>query len=367
VERLMVPLSKYLDPLRPAYRRLRWMLLWRQRRRMRAVTGDELPDERRYWHKRYINPFDPSGPYACQRLRNTYLLPYLKPRFDIESHDKVFAIGSCFARGIELALAQRGFDVVSAARDFDAFERADKQSAALGFTNKYTTHSIVQELGWALDPAARFPEASLVDLDDGTCLDPHINPSLQRLDRAGTLARHRTMTEVMARVKDCRVVFITLGLVEIWYDTQAGVYLNSTPIREMHVKFPGRYRFSATGYPENLANLERVHELLTRYGHPDLKIVVTVSPIPLLATHTPQDVILANTYSKATLRAVAQDWVAAHPNVQYFPSYEIVMNSSRVVAWARDMRHVTGSIATVATDYFVAAFSRGAPPGAGRK
>jgi len=79
---------------------------------------------------------------------------------------------------------------------------------------------------------------------------------------------------------------------------------------------------------------------LNRHGHVDLQVVVTTSPIPLLATFTDRDVVAANTYSKSVLRAVAEDLAAAHPNVHYFPSYEIVMNSDRGAAWADDGRHV---------------------------
>lgn len=349
---------KGLKVLQPTYRFLRWKLLWRQRKRIKEITGAPLPVERTYWHRRGINPFDRQGLYACQRLRNAYFIPYLDPSFTLDRTDSIFAIGSCFARGIETALAQRGFNVVSAARDFNRFELVEQKSTRLGFTNKYTTFSIAQELSWALDAAACFPEESIVALDDGTCIDPHITPTLKRVNRAGTLERRRVMMDVMQRIRTCRVVFLTLGLVEVWYDAHAGVYLNSTPVEEMQSQFPGRYKFFVKSYPENLANMERIYDLLTKYGHPDLQIVVTVSPVPLLATYSGQDVVLANTYSKGTLRAVAQDWAAMHANVKYFPSYEIIMNSDRGVAWTRDLRHVTGRIAAVAMDSFVSSFTR---------
>lgn len=349
--------ARYEEPLRATARHLRWRLLWRQRRRMQQNLVMPMPLERTHWYKEGIDPYHAGGMYACQRLRNKYFIPYVDAGFKVQPGDSIYAIGSCFARGIELALAQRGFDVVSAARDFDSFKRKANERTPLGFTNKYTTFSILQELSWAFDPAKPFPEASLIEMDGGICIDPHINPSLKPVDRARTLERHRIMTHVMRRISDCRVVFITLGLVEVWYDKQVGVYLNITPTAEMRERHPGRYEFAATGYPENLANLERVHELLARFGRPDLKIVVTVSPIPLQATYTGQDIVLANTYSKSTLRAAAQDWAAKHPNVQYFPSYEIVMNSDKRIAWARDFRHVTGRIAAVAVDSFVSAFT----------
>ena len=68
--------------------------------------------------------------------------------------------------------------------------------------------------------------------------------------------------------------------------------------------------------------------------------MVTVSPVPLEATFTGQDVVLANTLSKAVLRATAGACTRPHENVHYFPSYDIVMNSDKAAAWRKDGRHV---------------------------
>jgi GSCFA family len=317
-------------------------------------SADGLHDR---WYRSGSDPLDANGTFACQRLRNAYFPPVVKAGFNVRRDDRLFAIGSCFARGIEKALKARSFAVESAAADFDQFSVVEGRSVtALGFTNKYTTYSILNELRWALDPAAIFPEASLVDLDEKHCIDPHINPTLVTVDRAGTLARRRILQEVNARIRDCRVVFITLGLVEVWYDTLAGVHLNTSPVKEAKQLFPMRYQFQATRYPENLENMEQVYALLTKYGHPDLRIVVTTSPVPLQATFTGADIVSANTYSKSTLRAVAQDFAADHPNVHYFPSYEIVMNSDRAVAWEKDLRHVTGRMTNYVMDVFMRNF-----------
>ncbi|HCX28186.1 MAG TPA: hypothetical protein DHU55_00180, partial [Blastocatellia bacterium] len=95
---------------------------------------------------------------------------------------------------------------------------------------------------------------------------------------------------------------------------------------------------------QNLANLESVHRLVSQFGHPDVQFIVTVSPVPLMATFSTEDVVIANTYSKSLLRAAAQEWAAAHKNVHYFPSYEIVMNSDRATAWEEDLRHAQGKV-----------------------
>jgi hypothetical protein len=62
---------------------------------------------------------------------------------------------------------------------------------------------------------------------------------------------------------------------------------------------------------------------------------------------------VANTYAKSLLRAVAQEWAAAHGNVDYFPSYEIVLNSDRAAAWEADLRHVKGAGAQHIMELFV--------------
>ena len=68
--------------------------------------------------------------------------------------------------------------------------------------------------------------------------------------------------------------------------------------------------------------------------------MVTTSLVPLLATFTDRNVVVANTYSKSMLRVVAEDFAASRPNVHYFPSYEIVMNSDQGASWTDDGRHV---------------------------
>src|SRR5204862_5778471 len=89
---------------------------------------------------------------------------------------------------------------------------------------------------------------------------------------------------------------------------------------------PSRYEFHLMGFAENWANLEAIHALLSRYGHADFHVVVTVSPVRLMNTFSTMDIEVANAWAKSLLRAVAQEWSAAHSNVDYFPSYEIAQN-----------------------------------------
>lgn len=305
------------------------------------------------WHRKDAPPDDPEGEFAFQRLRQPFFKPFIHPDFKIQKGDQLFAIGSCFARGIERALVARKMPVLSAAPEFDSFQTINPDVTGLGFTNKYNTYSIRNELKWALDPAARFPEESIVDLSGGLCYDPHPNPTLPPADRAETERRRAILTMVNARIAACRVVIITLGLVEVWRDLVADIFINTTPRPEAIKLYPDRYEFQVSNFAENFANLEEIHSILKRFGHPDTQIVVTVSPVPLMATFTRQDIVLANTYSKSLLRTAAQEWAAAHENVHYFPSYEIVMSSARDAAWTEDLRHVQGRLVNTIMDTFL--------------
>ena len=310
-------------------------------------------ESRSRWHQKGALPNQADGTLAFQRLRQQLFTPAITPGLKVKREDKFFAIGSCFARGVEAALASKKMEVLSRATEFDSFATWNNETN-LGFTNKYNTFSMFNELRWALDPAAEFPRESLVGIGDGIFYDPHTNPTLQLVDLEETLRRRSIIKLVTRRIVQCRVVIITLGLVEVWRDKIANIFLNTTPIPEALRSHPDRYEIHITNFTQNLANLEHIHSLLGQFGHPDVQMVVTVSPVPLMATFSTEDVVLANTYSKSLLRTVAQEWAAAHKNVHYFPSYEIVQNSDRAITWEEDLRHVQGKVVQHIMNLFLA-------------
>src|ERR1044071_4485117 len=305
------------------------------------------------WHKENIDPNDPAGKYAFQRLRQACFIPHVVPKFKFRRDDKFYAIGSCFARGIENALAAQNVIVESAAPEFARLQAAKRQTSGLGFTNKYNTYSILNELRWALDPDTEFPRDSIVPLTNTKWYDPHTNPTLEFVDLEQTLERRALTQTVTKRIKSCRAVIVTLGLAEVWRDVKANVFVNRTPLPSLFKTDPDRYESQLSNFAANWVNLEAVHTLLSTFGHPDVHIVVTVSPVPLMNTFSTMDIVVANSWAKSLLRAVAHEWAAAHGNVDYFPSYEIVHNSDRLEMWEDDLRHVTGAAVLHIMDLFV--------------
>ncbi len=291
-----------------------------------ATTSTEAVDNYRHnpaatWYKDNAASNNPAGKYAFQRLRQIYFTPHVIPKFKFCRDDKVYAIGSCFARGIENALAARKIIVESAAPEFTKLQAATREPSGLGFLNKYNTYSMLNELHWALDPNAVFPRDSIVQLTETIWYDPHTNPTLEFVGFEETLERRSLVQTVTKRIRDCRVVIVTLGLAEVWRDVKAGVFVNGTPNSSLLKTQPDRYEFQLSTFAQNWANLEMIHRLLVTYGHPDVHIIITVSPVPLMNTFSTMDIVVANSWAKSLLRGVSQEWAAAHPNVDYFPSY----------------------------------------------
>jgi GSCFA family len=290
------------------------------------------------------------------RLEAGAPVPHVVPKFSLRPDDVFFCIGSCFARVIEYQLLYRSVPVTSLAI---RGEPAETPNAVNGIVSKYTTASMLNEMRWSLD-GVPFPDEALVADGDGyRDLQLHQQPAPVSLARAR--ARRAVVQSYFARLREASVVIVTLGLAEVWYDRLTELYLNVTPTFDLVRSNPGRFAVKVSDYTENRARLERICDILTHEGRPDLRIVVTVSPVPLHRTFAADDVLVVNTYAKATLRAVAGDIVRTRPNVEYFPAFELVTASDRATAYMADQVHVAPAMVDLVGRTFLEAFGLSLP------
>ncbi len=274
------------------------------------------------------------------RVYEPFLALHWAPKFLLSREGAYFAAGSCFARNVESALAEIGARVVSWTPDSPVANQA---------LHRYNTFSIVRDFRLALD--GQFDEEAMVEAAPGKWFD---YSAYGRADTRDELAlQRRACIDLHAAVLDADVLVITLGLVEAWYDRRLGSYLNVFPSGAVQAD-PDRYELRITGYAENLAALESFWDYLRKATARPIRMIVTVSPIPFNATFSGLDVVEANTYSKAVLRAVAQDFADAHGDVMYFPSYEMVTLSDPDAVWTPDMRHVRPDFVRRIMDFFMA-------------
>ena len=84
-----------------------------------------------------------------------------------------------------------------------------------------------------------------------------------------------------------------------------------------------RYAFVNFTVPETVEDLTGFLASL-RSVNSKAKVILTVSPVPLVATYEDRHVLVSTTTSKAVLRVAATEVSSAHAWVDYFPSYEII-------------------------------------------
>jgi hypothetical protein len=250
----------------------------------------------------------------------------ISPKFKTKKGSSFFTAGSCFARNVERALYTLGENVLS-------------WRPGLGIGNeyfhRYNTFSIINDFENALQ--GKFTEDLLVQIKNNSWIDYSAFGVAETKEKLKE-ARDKVI-QVHGNVKSADVLILTLGLVEAWYDLKTERYLNITPSNSLH-SHAERYELRITDYTENLAALVNFRSFLMAHTNPELKIIVTVSPVPFNATFSGEDVVVANMYSKSTLRSVAQAFSEQFDNVAYFPSYELVTLSAPDKAWLPDFRHV---------------------------
>jgi hypothetical protein len=249
-------------------------------------------------------------------------------KFKLTPALKIATAGSCFAQHMARRLEGFGLShwVVEQPPAGLTPERACELQYGV-FSARYANVYTVRQLRQLVEFAFGLRSAeSPVLTENGRFFDglrPRIQPggydSLAdlRADRAWHLAQVRRL------FSECDVFVFTLGLTEAWVERGSGIVFPVCPGTAAGEFDAGLHGFVNFDYPEILADLEWVREFVAGVN-PGLRWIVTVSPVPLVATATPQPVVVASSYSKAVLRAVAGRFADAHEEVDYFPSFEII-------------------------------------------
>jgi len=291
---------------------------------------------------------------------------HVAPKFRLSPADAIFTMGSCFARNVEANLVKLGAHVLL--KDFDfpmhLFDQGHSKFESLinsprrsnlvrSVLNKYTPLSMLNEFERILAPEKfRDPFKGLIQVDVDKWADPHIK-NTRMLSLNDALLARAHIENATAKVTEATAVFLTLGFTETWLDSETGIVMNQAPKPVLIKKWPERFRFFNATHAEVLQSLEEMYCLITQRVRPDMKFIVTVSPVPLGTTFTEKDVISANTYSKSTLRSAVGEFCMRYANVDYYPSYEMVINTHPDVAWQEDWIHPTLSTVESVIERFV--------------
>lgn len=159
--------------------------------------------------------------YPTPEIDRERLRPFAKPvtkgNFKISKHDKIFALGSCFARNIEQRLTEFGFDVLSDIRNNPVFENTPDASTLF---NKYTIKSIQNELECLLPDAPRNIGDFYYQFGDKAGFDFQLGASKLGQSVEDFLKFRQHYSNIFRKLSETDVVILTLGYVELWYDTE---------------------------------------------------------------------------------------------------------------------------------------------------
>ena len=307
-----------------------------------------LPDEA-FWRTAVSEP----GLFGLSNLWSS--------KWQLPSDARFATYGSCFAQHISRALRERGRYWVDAepapgrtpaklARRYNYGVYSSRTS------NIYTAAQLARWISLA-ECASRIDEIEFWQDADGVkdSLRPSIEPQGFASAAEAKSCLMTTASAFQRSVADADVFVFTLGLTEGWENRETGQPYQMCP-GTVGGKFdPQRHVFRNYAYPEIYQTLDTALSKMKTWN-PELRFLLTVSPVPLTATATGAHVLVSTHYSKSTLRAVAGDLAQANDWVDYFPSYEMIATPPvRATFYEPNMR----SVAKAGVDFVMGNFFRG--------
>ena len=275
--------------------------------------------------------------------------PFVAAPYRIGKTDRIATAGSCFAQHLARYLRNAGlsFLVTETAHPITPPELAEQYGYALftaRYGNIYTARQLLQLFQRAYGHF--LPKEDSWQEPDGRYTDP-FRPRIQA-DRYQTLEEYRADREhhfacVRRAFEELDIFVFTLGLTECWLSRDDGAAYPICPGTAGGEFDPAKYEFMNFDVAAVTSDLEQFVSLLHSVN-PRAKVILTVSPVPLVATAEDRHVLVSTTYSKSVLRVAADAACRRGQGVTYFPAYEIVTGSfSRGAYFADDGRTILES------------------------
>lgn len=269
-----------------------------------------------------------------------------KKKFLINRDTKIATAGSCFAQHIGNTLREKKFNVLDCEVMPWYLPQSVKSAYSYGiysgrYGNIYTVRQMLQLVKEVFGLSQ--PENIIWKNNQGKFIDalrPGIEPN--GFDSVEELLFHRShhILQLKELFIDMDLLIFTLGLTEAWQHKISKTIYPIVPSAVGCPFDPDVYEFVNFTFEEINKDLVELMSIFDQISHKK-NYLFTVSPVPLTATATDDHVLVATTYSKSVLRAVVGEIYKKFSNVDYFPSYEIVINPwSKTKKYADNQRSV---------------------------
>src|SRR6056297_377297 len=291
-----------------------------------------------------------------------------QPRFPVTPRTQVFTAGSCFAQHVGAAMKQAGIAVIDAEPALRGLPPRTAHRFGYGqysarFGNIYTVRQfrqLIEEVTDLHKPALPIWERTGRYWD---ALRPGVEP--EGLDSPEQVVEMRTqhLIAVARALEAAEVIVFTLGLTEAWEHRKSGTVYPTAPGTIAGSHDPDVFVFRNYGAADILEGFTVLEEMMAQIN-PDLKWLLTVSPVPLVATASDHHILTATMRSKAILRVVCDMLCESSDRIDYFPAYEMVMSPAHLTSvFAQDLRTVKPEVVAAVMAQFLAAHGLYAPSG----
>lgn len=283
-----------------------------------------------------------------------------RPKWALSKSDRIVTAGSCFAQHVGRALRANGFTVLDAEPAPVGLDPARHGENGFGmysarYGNIYTTRQLRQLMDEAWDGPRDFDAIWTKGDRFHDALRPNVDPKGLASPQAVKEARAAHLAAVKGVFSQADVFVFTLGLTEAWVHKASGQVYPTAPGTVAGLFDPATHGFVNFRAAEVRADLVAALSRLKAIN-PDLRVLLTVSPVPLTATASGNHILTASTWSKSVLRAVAGELAEDFPEVDYFPSYEIVTSTRAGVSFFEpNLRQVTEAGVARVMETFTAA------------
>ena len=280
-----------------------------------------------------------------------------QPKFKIQPKHKIVTAGSCFAQHIGRALAGRGYGWVDAEPGPEKLSAESRKKFNYGVFsfrtgNIYTATALLQWVSWAFGEVEQPTE---VWEKDGRFYDP-FRPAIEPdgFDSAADVLASRAVTLAAIRhaIETTNYFVFTMGLTESWYNAEHGYEYAMCPGTVAGQFDPEQHKFRNHGFERIRRDVRSALKIMHKYNK-GLRLLLTISPVPLTATASGNHVLTATIQSKSTLRAVAGALCDNYKRIDYFPSYEIITASPyRAMFFEPNLRSVSPNGVSLVMDNF---------------
>ena len=285
----------------------------------------EVLPENRFWKKGVV-------------LNSPKIDDIFSGKFSLTRQDKIATSGSCFAQHIHKTLKLQSFNVLEVEPPPSSLKKEeygqngfDMYSARYG--NIYTVKQLSQLSNEVLGKVQIF-EAWVRNGRYYDSQRPNIDPNGYETQEEVFRSRKEHLACVLRMFREMDVFIFTLGLTEAWMNkAETVVYPTAPGVVSGHFDSE-KFTWVNSNFLDIIHDFDSFQENLQviRNGR-SCKILLTVSPVPLTATYSDKHILAANTYSKSTLRSVAGYLSEINEHIDYFPSYELIVNPRNHSSW----------------------------------